>query len=263
MTMPARLAVAATTAAVLLACGGIATTSVAGSSGSSGGGLEAGDDRDGGGGDGAITNGNRHIDPTPFPKTCSQGLAGLNPSAPFDAIQIRVTAEPVDDLPDAGGPAYTVQETRGTPCKTAKDHPTCLAAFDAALVKTSAWSTNANYRGGPAPPPDRWGFYVVTRADSVVVIATASDLAAFIAPIDSVTEAIHMRSGPLGGTTECPRVRTDADGYSFLDDGCGPYNGQTYTKTEVVTKVSRDGSIATTQTAGPFPDPTFSCAPVP
>ncbi len=63
---------------------------------------------------------------------------------------------------------------------------------------------------------------MVTRGDAVTVIATAAELAAFIAPIDTVTEAIQMRGGPLGGTSVCPRVRSDPDGYSFLDDGSRP-----------------------------------------
>ncbi len=258
MTLSLRLPLLSALVCMAIACGGVAST--VGASSSSSGGLDpdgGGIDRDGGG-DAFTSSG--HIDPSGFPATCSKGLAGLVPVGPFDAIEIRVTAEPLDD----GGVApYTVQETRGTPCLNAKDKNTCKAAFAAATITTSAWSTNAGYQGGVAPPPDRYAFYVVTRSDAVVVIATSADLATFIAPIDTLTEAIHMRSGPLGGVSVCPRVRTDADGYSFLDDGCGPFNDNTYTKTEIVTKVSRDGSIARTQTAGPFPDPTLSCAPAP
>ena len=55
----------------------------------------------------------------------------------------------------------------------------CKASFDAAVVKTSSWSTNANYRGGPAPPPERFAYYVVTRGNSVVTIADEPALMAF------------------------------------------------------------------------------------
>ena len=267
------LGVLASSFCLVAGCGGIATTTSSGSSGSSGGGVDngssGGSNTSGGttsgssgtsgtsGTSGGTTTG--HIDPTPFPATCSKGLAGLNPPGAFDAIEIRVTAEPLDN--DASAP-FTVQETRGTPCALAKDKPTCKAAFDAATVTTSDWSTNANYKGGVAPPPARYAFYVITQADAVRVIAKTADLVAFIAQIDSPTEAIQLRNGPLGGTSDCPRIRTDADGYSFLDEGCNPYMGSTYTKNETVTKVARNGSIAITLTAGPFPDPTYSCTPL-
>ncbi len=123
----------------------------------------------GGGSSGATST--EHIDPTGFPATCSAGLAGLTPLGLFDAIEIRVTAEPLDNGDPS--PLFTVQETRGTPCAIAKDHDACMAAFAAATVSKSDWSTNANYRGGPAPPPDRYGFYVVTHADAVQIISTA------------------------------------------------------------------------------------------
>lgn len=243
------------TASVLMvlaaACGGTASSS--GTSSSSSGGTS--------GTSGDFTT-DQHIDPTPFPKTCSMGLAGLLPNRAFDSIDVRVTGEPLGPLIDGGTPApYTVLESRGSACAAAKDKVACKAAFDAATVTTSGWSTNAGYRGGAAPPPNRYGFYVVTRADAVVIIATTKDLVAFIAPIDSVTEAIHVRGGPLGAA--CPRVRADADGYSFFDEGCGPPTQSAYTTTEIVTKVGRDGSVATTETAGPFPDPTNGCAPAP
>lgn len=254
-----RLALVATSLGVVFACGGVASsssTSSTSSSSSGSGGLGLEDAAADAGADGTTTG---HIDRSAFPKTCSQGLAGLTPTGAFDAIEVRTTLAQADA---GGGPPYAVVETRGAPCATATS-AACKTSFDAAVVKTSSWSTNANYRGGPAPPPERFAYYVVTRGNSVIAIADEPALVAFLAPIDTVTEAIHVRQGPLGGASVCPLVRTDADGYSFLDDGCGPFTGNSYTTTEIVTKVARDGAVTTTQTAGPFPDPTFRCAPVP
>jgi hypothetical protein len=224
----------------------------------SGSGLVGGGLGDGGG-DGSTGYG--HINRTPFPSTCSLGLAGLTPTGAFDAMEIRVTLAP--DADAGGGLPYTVQETRGTPCSTAANNATCITSFHNAVVAMSAWSTNANYSGGAAPPPARYAFYVVTHGDTVVTISNAADLVAFLAPIDSVTEAIDVKQGPLGGTSVCPYIRTDADGYSFLEDGCGSVSGSNPGLTENVIKVSRTGAVSTVQTAGPFPDPTGSCLPKP
>ncbi len=213
---------------------------------------------DSGGGDGNTAG---HIDPGPFPTTCSLGLAGLTPAGAFDAIQIRVTLDPDTDA--GSGAPYTIQETRGTPCATAANNATCNASFQSAVVTTSSWSTNAGYSGGAAPPPPRYAFYVVTKGDTVLTIASPTALATFLAPVDTVTEAIDLHHGPLGGKSTCPRVRTDADGYSFLEEGCGSFSGSGSTLKETVVKISRTGSESVVQTAGPFPDPTGSCEPKP
>lgn len=213
---------------------------------------------DGGGGDGSATG---HIDPGPFPTTCSQGLAGLTPSSPVDAIEIRVTLEPDTDA--GAGPPYTTQETRGTPCATAANKAACQASFQSAVVAASDWSTNAGYSGGAAPPPPRYAYYVATKGDAVTVVSNATALATFLAPIDTVTEAIDVHHGPLGGKSTCPRVRTDPDGYAFLEEGCGAFSGSSSSLVESVVKVSKSGTVTTVQTAGPFPDPTGSCFPKP
>jgi hypothetical protein len=213
---------------------------------------------DAGGGDGSTSG---HIDPGPFPTTCSQGLAGLTPAGAFDAIQIRVTLEANADA--GSGAPYTIQETRGTPCATAVNGAACNASFQSALVGTSSWSTNAGYSGGAAPPPPRYAFYVVTKGDTVTAIASPADLATFLAPVDTVTEAIDLHHGPLGGTSTCPRIRTDADGYSFLEEGCASFSGSGSTLKETVVKISRSGSESIVQTAGPFPDPAGECIPKP
>ena len=237
--------------ALAAACGGSASST-------SSGGLGA----DGGQNDSGFTT-SEHLDATAFPKTCGTGLAGTNPTGAFDAVEIRVTGHPLGEADAGAAPDYTVLDTRGSPCATASNEAACRSAFTAAIVTTSAWSTNDGYRGGVAPPPARYGFVVVTRGDTVSVLGTASDLLSFLAPVDTTTEAILVRSGPLGGTNACPRLRTDADGYSFIDEGCGPSTGSSYTTTETETKMARDGSITTTRTAGPFPDAQATCAPVP
>lgn len=247
----------------------LSSSAVAACTGGSGGGPGSDGGTDAGGADGDIHGGGGdsstttagHIDPGPFPATCSHGLAGLNPMGSFDVIEIRVTLDPSTDA--GSGPPFTVLERRGTPCATAVDKVGCNVAFVGTSLAASSWSTNAGYAGGAAPPPPRYAYYAVTRGDSVLVIGDAMKLATLLTPIDTLTEAIDLRHGPLGGTSDCPRIRTDPDGYSFLEQLCGVDGNGGSVINEVVTKISLAGAVTTGRTAGPFPDPTGSCLPKP
>jgi hypothetical protein len=249
------------------------------------------------------------LDPAQFPEVCVTGLDALLPLGTGDAIQLRRTysddpfgvpsprpdagfdaggdagADAGDDAgpsPDAGddaGPSpdaprepassYIVIATRGTPCATATDKSACLAKFATAPLVSPTWSSLDGYSGGTRPPPPNYMYYVVTIGDEVRVVSTRADLAALLAPVDTLGEAQLVLYGPPRltstvsdptGIKACSRVRTDPDAFAFFGTECSGVDAHF----EVVSKVSRDGRVTVTRT-GPFEDPQdrSNCAPKP
>ena len=214
-----------------------------------------------------------HIDQSAFPSTCPKDLSALSPAVPFDSVEVREYGGDRDfrQIEDAGADGglplpkdVTVLTAYGAPCASATNRDACLVKHAGAYVSLSDWSSLANYRGGAAPPRASFAFYVVTRGDDVSIVSTRVDLLRLLGPLDNPTEAIHAIGGPFAG---CLPMREDAAGYSFFSLSCsgeGKLEGESSLDPvwEVVTKMTRDGAVSTSESRGPFAGSSF-CIPAP
>ncbi len=201
----------------------------------------------------------RHLDVSKFQKICSSGLGDMKPTPPVDYLAIVASGgltqgPPIDATLDAGspdaagsdaapppaGPSYDNRLSfTGVPCATATNRAACEAKLAAASAPRGPtdWSSNAGYsRGTPQPEPS-YTHYVYTRGDEVGALATRAELVAFLAPIETVAEAISMLNAPyLGG---CASVRSDPEGFAFFTTYC---TGSSDYPVETIRLLLRDGS---------------------
>ncbi|WP_428268094.1 hypothetical protein [Haliangium sp.] len=140
-------------------------------------------------------------------------LAALTPAAPVDFIELRAVY--------GESPPESVAAT-GEPCAGASDPDACTAAL-AAL--TAPWGFD---RG--CEPGFCYKYLAVTRGDEVFAVYDRAGLAAWLAPVDTLEEALLMvstegfywvRDTPMDGG-----VRAREDGYELivvrLEGDCDP-----------------------------------------
>ncbi len=110
-----------------------------------------------------------------------------NPSAP------RPPGEAPDGGVDAGTPPVhlTTLATYGAACATATKRDTCLGSLAAVKIAALADGWQPHSGGGKQAIPETLEptFIVYTRGDEVGVLHSTAELAAFLAPIDTLEEA--------------------------------------------------------------------------
>lgn len=122
----------------------------------------------------------------------------------------------------------------GERCAGATEPEACEAAF-AALGAPSGWDIRPS---GGAPSPQAWIAY--TRGDEVGVVGRL-EIAEFLAPVDSVADAVFLAQIASLGTVQCGEdaVRALDDGYEVITQTsyvCG--GGRDESRVEVL----RDGA---------------------
>jgi len=226
----------------------------------------------------------KHLDVSRFQKVCVEGIGDLKPAFPVDYLAIVAsggggpTLEPSPELIDASldagssdaaapdaarppGPSYGSRLAfAGVPCATATNREECEAKLSAASAPRgmTAWSSNAGYSGGARPPEPSYAHYVYTRGDEVRAITTREDLVPFLAPIESVAEAVHTGGGPY--SSSCVSVRNDPEGLAFFGVSCDTSSDYPF---ETITLVLRDGSQRQLERSQPTDGSASYCAPKP
>jgi hypothetical protein len=160
-------------------------------------------------------------DPTELPESV-QCSAVTGPSR-YDAITASPTVDGIvfatrstGTISGAAEGVATLVRSVGEPCARATDNTLCKAQIAAALKTppVGGWDPtgSANFGGQPAEVD----FAVVSQGDEVRVVANATELAAVIAPIDSLPEAFilaaSLNKSPTCGTA---RAQTETGSYKL------------------------------------------------
>jgi hypothetical protein len=132
-------------------------------------------------------------------------LAGLNPSVPTEYTELRSSGN--------------VVETLGTLCEGAADVPRCEADF-------SAIRSERGFRFGFCQDHACEAQLAATQTGTAALATTHPELVSFLAPIDSVQEAMLLVQA-LGFDVACDRggAKPDDEGFfvqAFQEPGCGP-----------------------------------------
>jgi hypothetical protein len=136
----------------------------------------------------AASCGGRLIDPSEFPpptNSCTNGpgeplLAPfLTPAQPVDYLEERVQVN--FQSPDQ----FTVVSKTGVACSTATNQATCNGKLPTTAVQTGGCEL-------PIGPCSDMHSIAYTRGDEVTALGAKTDIAAFLAPIDTPEEAILM-----------------------------------------------------------------------
>ena len=112
----------------------------------------------------------------------------LKPATAVDYVEIR---RQVVGFGDGGvsSESISMESDEGTPCATATNENVCLDALAVARRNTTTgWKPE--YGGGLVEPYAR--YLVYTRGDEVGTVLTAQDLARFVAPVDTLGEALLL-----------------------------------------------------------------------
>lgn len=154
-------------------------------------------------------------------------LANLTPDEAVDFMEIR----------EQGSSTQRVGEV----CGGAADFAACEDAF-ASLRNPSGWELRPS---GGAPSPQAWIVY--TRGDEVGVVGRA-EIAGFLAPVDTVADALFLAQIATLGTAQCGEdsVRRTPLGYEVITQtsySCG--GGREESRVEVLT----DGSTRVVERA--------------
>lgn len=124
------------------------------------------------------------------------GLANLSPGEAVDFMEIR----------ENGWSA----ERAGSRCAGASDVGACEEAFGS-LPRQPGWYARP---GGGAPAPEVWLAY--TRGDEVGGVGR-DEIAAFLAPVDTVADAVFLAQIATLGTGECgANVRAIPGGFEVI-----------------------------------------------
>lgn len=185
--------------------------------------------------------GNSEAEPTDMPEravcidpNADSRYQGLTLGSAFDGIALATR-----DNANLQAP-FTRLPSLGAPCARATDRAACERKVTELLSQENVqgWYPSTDRCGGCSLPRMDWG--VVTSGDSVV-LATAAQLRAAVAPIETREEAAALLVLTGGGALDCDgdNVRTEADGWVFKStwSSCSGAKGENFTK------VTRTGEI--------------------
>lgn len=185
--------------------------------------------------------GNSEAEPTDMPERAvcidpdaDSRYQGLTLGSAFDGIALATRDNDRPRGPFARLPSI------GAPCSRATDRAACERKVTELLSQegVQGWSPSVGLCAGCALARTDWG--VVTSGDSVV-LATAAQLRAAVAPIETRDEAAALLALTGGGGIDCDgdNVRPESDGWVFK----GTWSSCSGEKGERFTKVTRTGEI--------------------
>lgn len=163
-------------------------------------------------------------------------MTGLTPAEAADYIELR-------RMPDGGGDSGILVESTGTPCKTATDQTICMNVLAGAI-------SGQGFRVGDCVDFCPTHILVVNKGDEVKVIDTVAGVKAFLAPVDTASEAVLV-AAISGYTVSCNNaegggVRDVGSGFEVLATritaSCDPIE-----KTLYVLAVDEQGNVTETQ----------------
>lgn len=240
--------------------GSLSAAACGGSIGSSSGPTDSGARADGSETDAGVGDGGR--DAAPRPGFTDGGcypvakLAALTPGVSADYLESRSEGQASRD---GGKGPIKVWDKVGEPCKTASNATACLAALDA---------ISRPYNSACAVPIGHCTteYLVYTRKDEVGSVASAGEVAKFLAPIETLDEAVFVLDWP-SATGSCLEVsyRDTANGYdvaystSYTD--CSGGSGVNTHRHDILSHVARDGKVTVLEDVETITaDTTVSCA---
>lgn len=146
-------------------------------------------------------------------------LANLSPGSDVDFMEIRERG--------------TSTQRTGERCAGAADLAACEDAF-ALLLNPGGWSLRPD---GGAPAPRTWIAY--TRGDDVGAVGR-SEIREFLAPVDSLADAVFLAEIESLGAAECEQsVRQIPGGYEVITQTSYSCGGGRH---ESLVEVMRDGA---------------------